>query len=81
MTFADVLGKWFGTTGPALIAAFIRFKALAPDLGALIDNVVAKLGQAATIENLMAFAGFILAEGQNVAQLKFKGEQHPGDLV
>jgi hypothetical protein len=81
MTLADVLGKWFGMSGPGLLALFLRLKSAAPDAAATIDAIIVKLQQAATVENLLAFAGFILAEGGQIAQFKFKGEQHPSDLA
>jgi hypothetical protein len=81
MKLVDIFAKWFGMSGPVLVALLLRLKELAPDSAAIIDMMLAKLDAAATPENILAFATFVMQEGGDVLQGKFKGEPHPSDLA
>jgi hypothetical protein len=81
MKIAELLAQWFGLTAAQLVNVLLKLKETAPDLADKIDWILMRLDMSATVENLGQVGAMLLAEFSDVAQLKFRGEQHPSDLA
>jgi hypothetical protein len=81
MTLLELLVKWTGLAGPALISLLTAGKQASPDLAPIADDWLAKLNTALDPAALGALVAALPAELADIVRGHFVAKDHPDSAM